>query len=1452
MTPPDALEGFHPAVAAWFCASFPDGPTEVQARAWASIAEGRDTLLSAPTGSGKTLAAFLVAIDRCLSRDEGEPETSVLYVSPLRALTVDVREHLEAPLAAIGELARRSGRALRDVRIAVRNGDTPAAQRAAIVRRPPDILVTTPESLYLLLGSAGGRRVLATVETVIVDEIHALAGDRRGAHLSLSLARLDRLVRASGRRERVRRVGCSATQRPLELTARLLAGSHPPAPCTVVDLGHERPARLEIELPASELGAAMTTEQFGEVVGQVAEKVRSARSTLVFVSTRRLAERLARLLAERLEPELGPGAVRAHHASLSPTRRLAVEEALRRGELRAVVATASLELGIDVGPVDHVCQIGSPRAIGTLLQRVGRANHRVGGMAHATLHPLTRDDLVECTALLAAVRAGELDELPPLRGPLDVLAQHLVAECAASPSGALEEDEAYALARAAAPYEDLPRDTFLEVVRLVSDGVRTGRGRRGAHLHRDAVQRVLRPRRGARLAALTGGGTIPDTAEYQVRVLPDGAVVGSVDEDWAVESMAGDVFLLGSSTWRVRRVEGTTVWVDDAPGASPTLPFWLGEAPGRSAELSRAVARLREEVESCLTTAGRAAAAARVRELAGTGERVADEVVAYLDTARAQLGEIPTQRRLVVERFFDETGGTQIVLHAPFGARLNRALGLLVRKRFCRSFDFELQAAASDDAVLLSLGPQHAFPLHEIGDLLSPQGAEDALVQSLLPLPMLRARWRWNLVRALVLARVRDGRRLPIARMEADDLMAAVFPGLVACQENVTGPLTVPDHPLVRQTLEDCRVEATDAEGMLRLLGAIRAGEVLVRYVDTAEPSVLAHEILSGRPFTFLDPAPLEERRSRALFLRRGLPAEPLSPSALREEVLARLQTLVASAPRDEEELHDLLVRRVLVQERPEWSPWLAGLAAARRAARVRAAGLARGWWCAAERVGAVRRLLGSAVLDPELPGLEDEEVPDAEDVLVEMVRGHLEALVGPTAAELSETLALDGWAGPRASLRLSAALARLVAEGFVLPVDVARGHDATLAEASSSRRYFARDHVARAHALARAARPRPEPAVPPGAFFDFLLRWQHVAAEERLFGTAGLRAVVAQLQGHEAPAVAWEAGLLPARVLGYQAALLDECCATGEIGWGRLAPPPPAEGPAASRGRATPSRSTPLALFCRADLPWLLAACRGAHTASPAAPPGVLGEVVAALEEEGALFLADLCDLTGRLPVEVADALWEGVARGLVTADSYQAVRRLLAGTDRRLRIASPARRPGLGQVLGDGRGAGRFALLRPARLRARPGESTPAAEDLDLLAERVARQLLERWGVVWYELVQREPLTAATPWRLVLQALRRLDARGEALSGRYVAGVASEQFALPEAAAALRHGGAHAPGAPTGARRRLRLLAADPLNLTGLLLPGPRVPATWPRQVEVDVPLSPLGAKGGHLSSR
>jgi len=1371
------LGSFHPAVRTWFERRFPDGPTEPQAAGWREIAAGRHTLIAAPTGSGKTLAAFLVFIDRLYQNGHGP---RVVYVSPLKALAVDIQQNLQAPLREIAAVAVELGLAPPDIRVAVRTGDTAAAERAAMLKHPPDFLITTPESLYLMVTAERSRAMLGGTQAVIVDEIHAVAGNKRGSHLAVTLERLAHVAD-----QPVQRVGLSATQRPIEAIATLLtgvgltgagltgaglagAGAAGLPPCAIVDSGHQRALDLALELPDDELGAVASGEQMAQVLDLICGHVREHRTTLVFVNTRRMAERVAHELGERLGEEMG-AYVAAHHGSLSRDRRQRVEKRLRDGDLLALVATASLELGIDIGPVELVCQIGSPRAFATFLQRVGRSNHTRTGIPSGRLYPTTRDELVECAALLHGVRSGRLDAIVIPRAPLDILAQQLVAECAAEQ---WSMDALYDLVRRAAPYRDLSRQDFDDVTEMLAEGIRTGRGRRAYYLHRDQVNGTVKGRRGARLAALTSGGAIPELGDFRVVAEPDELVLGTVSEDWAVESSAGDVFLLGTHSWRIRRVEAGVVRVIDAGGAPPSVPFWRGEAPGRTRELSEEVCTVRQRVGE------RDPASARrwLADQCGVGGAAAEMIVSYLHAGLAALGALPTMDTIILERFFDEAGGMQLVGHAPFGARLNRAFGLALRKRFCVTFDFELEASASDNAILLSLGPQHSFPLEQVPRFLGSKTVEQVVRQAVLTAPLFQARWRWNLNTSLTVLRMRGGKKNPpvIQRMESDDLMAAVFPVLAACQENVApGPMEIPDQVLVRQTLADCLHEAMDIEGLRELVAGIESGRVRVLTKDTTEPSVLAHEIINGQPFTYLDDGEFEDRRSRNVVVSRGLPVQARDLARLDPAAIDRVREEVRPAPRDADELHDLLLTVYLMRPSPQWQQLFGELAAAGRA------GLAGPFWCATERRAAVA---------------------DGDELTVaEMLRGHLDVL-GP--ATVPDLVAATG----QSERDITLGLLRVETEGFVL-----RGR---FTDPDGAEEFCARRLLARIHAYTRQRRRSEIEPVSPQDFIRFLLRWQHVAGGTRREGSRGVLAVVEQLQGFELAAGAWEKYVLPARVTGYQRDWLDGLCLAGEVAWGRLSLRQEAEDSQSSRGMS-PSRATPITLTIREDLPWLLAVARGDR--EPARPgPGRTADVLDALTERGALFPPDLALAAGRLTSEVEEALWEAVARGMVTADGFRALRSLLA---RRLLTATSVAqaRRGLRRAgQHAARAGGRWSLLPPAAAGAEPDE----------LAEAVAEQLAARWGVVFRDLLMREPLLAqrggAVPWREVLWAFRRLEARGTIRGGRFVSGFSGEQFAHPDAVDVLR---AVRKAGKDG--ERIQLSAADPLNLAGIILPGTRIPA-------------------------
>ena len=1352
-----ALDGFHPAVAAWFRQTF-DAPTAAQALAWPAIQAGRHVLVAAPTGSGKTFAAFLAAIDQLVRQGLTAglaDETQVLYVSPLKALSNDIQRNLQGPLEGIRDELAALGLPDAAIRTVVRTGDTSQAARAGMRRRAPHIVVTTPESLYILLTSDSGRKMLRTTRTVIVDEIHAVAGGKRGSHLALSLERLQALTGAP-----LTRIGLSATQRPVEEMARFLVGADP-AGCTIVDRGHVRSLDLALELPAAPLEAVMSGETWTQVYDRLAELVTAHRTTLVFVNTRRLVERVARHLSERL----GGENVGAHHGSLAKERRLEAEQRLKRGELKVLVATASLELGIDIGDVDLVCQIGSTRSIGTFLQRVGRAGHAVGGTSKGRLFPLSRDELVECAALLRAVRQGELDRLMVPQNALDGLCQQIVAEVAARE---WRTDELFETFRRAHPYRNLTAAQFEECIDMLAAGFSTRRGRHTALLHHDSVNRMLRPRKSSRLTAITSGGAIPDNADYRVLMEPAGLLVGTVNEDFAVESLQGDVFQLGNASYRILRVERGTVRVQDAHGQPPSIPFWLGEAPGRSVELCAAVADLKQEIGRRLADPG--AARQWLIEAAGLDEVAALQLVGYLEAGRAALGALPTLDTIIFERFFDESGGMQLVIHSAFGSRVNRAWGLALRKRFCRTFNFELQAAATEDHIVLSLTQAHSFELAEVARYLHSNSARHILIQALCAAPMFEVRWRWVAGISLALPRFRGGRKVPpqIARMNAEDLLASVFPDQVACAENLPGEIEVPEHPLVRQTLRDCLQEAMDADAFEAVLRGLESGAIRVVARDLTEPSPLALEALSARPYAFLDDAPLEERRTQAVMSRRWIDAASAADlGSLDAAAIARVQGEAWPDAGSADELHDALswlccLTQEEVRRQPAWAGWLEELAAQGRAGRVGAL------WVAAER----RALFEPPPADPAA-------------ALVEIVRGRLAGLGPVTVQAIADALGVP-------AVRIDAALAALQTEGVAL-----RGNFTPGAAAAEwcDRRLLARIH----RYTVKRLRAEIEP-VPARDFLRFLFERQRVLPEARMQGPDAVAAVLAQLEGFETPAAAWETDILPARITEYEPEWLDEQGRVGRFVWTRLA------SRAADRERgAAPVRATPITLLARRNVKnWSLFT----EAADPANLTSRARAVVEHITAQGASFFDDIAESVRLLPAEAEEALAELVALGVVNSDSFGGLRALLSPGARRGAAAGRRKRRRLFQMAD----AGRWALVR------RPAAD---AQDRDEAVEALVRTLLRRWGVVFWKLLLREA-DWLPPWRDILLCCRRLEARGEIRGGRFVAGFSGEQFAAPDAVGRLRD-----VRRQPGSGQHVALSAADPLNLIGILTPGPRLAA-------------------------
>ncbi len=1421
MVIPAELAWAHPVTAEWFTRKF-GTPTEPQTHGWPSILGGDPTLISAPTGSGKTLAAFLVCIDQLLRQSiDGSlpPCTQVVYVSPLKALSNDIQKNLEGPLAEIQQLALERGYLSTGIRTGVRTGDTLPKERAAMLRHPPHILVTTPESLYILLTAGKSREHLRRVRTVIVDEIHAVAATKRGAHLALSMERLEALVCGENRlspgafltglEQPPQRIGLSATQNPIELVGQFLTGAHPSRkPATIIQVGQRRQLDLAIEVPSDELSAVATNGMWQEIFDKLAVHAESHRSTLVFVNTRRLVEKIAFELSSRL----GPEHVAAHHGSLSRTLRLDAEQRLKRGEIKILVATASLELGIDIGDIDLVCQINSTRAVAVAMQRVGRAGHWRGAIPKGRLFATTRDDLLEQAALVRKMRAGELDrlEIPPQ--PADVLMQQIVAACGAEP---WEQAVLYGVLCRAYSYRDLTRECFDELITLLSDGIESSRGRYGAYLLHDGVHGQLHPRRGSRSIAIANGGAIPDIATFAVILQPEGVQIATLDEHFATDSSAGDVVLLGNTSWRIQRVEAAgRVLVEDAHGAPPSLPFWEGEAPQRTAILCDGVGELRERISTLTPHVSPASIAATQPEVAaavgwlmgtcGVCASGALQLVTYIVTGRAVLGAVPSKTTIIAERFFDDGGGQQLILHAPFGGRLNKAWGLALRKRFCRGFNFELQAAATDNGINISLAEQHSFPLSDVFQFLSEHTARELLEQAAIASPIFKNRWRWAAGRSLQLLRMSKGKRIApqIQRTRSDDLMAAVFPQAAACFETIVGDIQIPDHPLVREVMQDVLHEAMDLDGLIDLLRGIESGAVRCLAVDTPVPSVFAHELLNANPFAYLDEAGLEERRARATSTSRTIPDSVLQqPGRLSPEAIATVRRELWPDLRDEHELHDLLKSLVLLpadhafladERGRHWAGFFDPLRKSGRAQRVERNGTSI--WCATERADHAVALCTRSDI-PASGSVTPEEAH------LKCVQGWLQVL-GPISAEgLAARLGLDAASVYQACLAMEM-------QGLLMRGNFEHGP----ADHPYQIEWCERRILQRIHRLTLGTLRKQVEPVAPAVFMRWLLGWQHLAPQTQLTGEEGVLHALTQLEGFEAPAVEWERTLLPARVAGYDARCLDALCLSGAVGWGRVSPHPAwSAGEGNPPRRVIPTIAAPITFFLRDTADWLPHALAQQSVAESLLKHALSSEALQVrnlLQQRGACFAADIQRLLSLTRSQTQHALWELATAGLAAADGFDQLRSMM----------DPRRKPTSSSPEKKTRStAGRWCLFT-AESHTAPTVIEQAGLT-DAAHESAAKMLLARYGVLFRDLLVRE--SNAPKWRDLLSILRRLEARGEVRGGRFVSGFGGEQFALPEAVESLR-----------AARSRespeiIQVAAADPMNLAGIVVPGDRVPA-------------------------
>ncbi len=1493
------LSWAHPVVQEWFVARF-GTPTEPQEAGWPHILAGRPTLISAPTGSGKTLAAFLICIDTLLRKavDGGLSDvTEVVYISPLKALSNDIRKNLEQPLAEIQQLALERGYLCSPIRTAVRTGDTLQSERRLMLKRPPHILVTTPESLYILLTAEKSRANLRKVRTVIVDEIHAMADDKRGSHLALSLERLDALVCGENRLTPAgslaalgtppQRIGLSATQNPITLVGEFLVGEDWPSrqrrlraavagevqeECAgpfhqprsiqdaerlhwpaIVQVGTRRKLDLAIELPSDELGSVASNAIWDSVHDRLAELALEHRSTLVFVNTRRMVERLAYVVGERI----GADNVAAHHGSLSRQLRHEAERRLKAGEIKLLVATASLELGIDIGAIDLVCQVNTPRAICAAMQRVGRAGHWRGAIPKGRFFATTRDDLVEQAALIQAMQAGDLDKLEVPPCPLDILMQQIVAMCAAEP---WQEDDLYAVVRRAYPYRELTREEFEELLCLLSDGIESSRGRYGSYLLRDRLHGRLQARRGARMIAIANGGSIPDAAIYAVILMPEAVQIATLDEHFAVDSHAGDIVLLGNTSWRIQRVESAgRVLVEDAHGQPPNVPFWAGEAPQRTMELSQYVSRLREEISQRIPASGPKAVlpgyiSATHPDVAACMEWLMEtccvpasgamQMIAYVVAGRAVLGTVPTLTTIVAERFFDEGGGMQLILHAPFGGRINKAWGLALRKRFCRGFNFELQAAATDNGLNISLAEQHSFPLQDVFRFLTVDTVTELLQQASLTSPIFKARWRWDAGRSLQLLRMQKGKRVPpqIQRTRGDDLLASVFPSVAACQENIEGDIEIPNHPIVREVMKDVLQEAMDLEGLKQVLAGIESGAIRCVAVDTTTPSVFAHELLNANPYAYLDDAPLEERRARAVNMRGTVPDKLLGEAGrLDPDAIAQVREECWPDIRDEHELHDLLYALVIVPEgvlerrgARDWPIFMARLESKGRA--VVAIRNGRRHLVAAEHAGGGQK---DAELSTALPSTQDGDhslhhgnpsdpthakwsIDDA--VLRKSINGWLNILGPVTANALAEFLGIP------ASEIFKAFLAMEMQGNILRGVYEAPRVDEPVADGDiewCERRLLQRIHKRTLAALRKQVAP-----VTPAAYMHWLLHWQHLAPQSQLSGEAGVLEALRQLEGFEAPAIEWETSLLPQRVPDYDPRMLDALCLSGAVGWGRISPHPAFS--SADNGaprRVVPTSMAPITFFLRDTALWM-DLCLYQHTVPEATLGAALSELAlkvrGCLEQRGAIFSADFVRLLGVPAADISRALWELVAAGLVTADGYDSLR-MLIDPRRKQAFASPSRAR---SSMRERNTVGRWCLLansagaNGATAFYAAATAPPTAEVYEQQIESACWTLLARYGLVFRDLLVRE--TTNPRWRDLVPMFRRLEARGVVRGGRFLSGFGGEQFALPEAVESLRD-----LGRQVQVSTPVTIAAADPMNLVGIVVPGDRPIAIPGRRV-------------------
>ena len=1431
------LDGFHPAVQRWFAGRF-GTPSRVQELGWPVIGEaqkgaGHDVLLCAPTGSGKTLAAFMWAINRLVVEAEHgalPDQISVLYVSPLKALANDIRINLEDPLAGVRSVADQSGLDLATIRAGLRTGDTPAGERAAMLRRPPHILVTTPESLFILLTSPRFRQKLRAVRYVIVDELHAIAGNKRGAHLMLTLERLEHLVRR-GDLPRPARIGLSATLNPIETLAAFLAGAE------VADDGtrNVRPIRivradddprqldLRVIAPGPELGSLATHQHWEAMYDALAALIREHRTTLVFTLSRRWAERIALALQKRV----GPDAVMAHHGSLARIERLQAEQRLKRGELKAIVATSSLELGIDVGAVDLVCQVDSPKSIAAAVQRIGRSGHHLGGTPKGRFFALTIDDLLECAAAVRAARHGHLDEVEIPAGCLDVAAQQIIA--LATDQEEISETELLNMLRSVQNFAGLEPPALQQLILEMSAQLPERIQGANPKIFYDQVNRRVRARRGARLAAITSGGTIPESGNLDVVIASESRKIGDVEEDFAQESSRGDIFSLGSMPWRVLGISKNRFLVEPAPGMAPSLPFWQTEAAGRSPALSTELCDLRREIAAFIANSGDDDGASSWLESECALEpEAAKQAVAYIRRGLAALNALPDENTLVVERFFDGLGGTQIVIHSPWGIRLNRGFGLALRKRLCQSFDFEIQASAIDDAILLALNSRHSFPLEHILEMVNSQNVREVLEQALLDAPMFEVRFRHVATRALSIMRSGRGSKVPawIQRLRSQELITALFPQRNACLDNRPPAVILPDHFIVNETMRECLEETADISRLEALLRGLNDGSIRPVMVDSIAPSVFAHRVLLAWDYSFLDDGERANRRSRTVTMNRAMAedvfrsenlAELLSAEAV-EQVTQEIRGRATSTQaRNCDELYELIrthgwISCDEIKERTaaDGAAMLAALESDGRVCRVRL-----GHHDSPEVAIATEDLaLFSTVYPDSLPPPGWDEGAEVDRFTSSDERsGHssgVQEIVRRALVTSGPTLAVD----LAQRLRLPAddilpALMALEAGGSIF-----RGHFTTVRSGNggSSEAQAAGVQWCDRHVLERIHRQTLNllrSAVEPcndAEFVAFRLKWNRIGDAHQGAGVDGVRRTLEQMSGLAFAPDLWERVILPARVADYRAEHLDLLCMSGEFAW--VAAP--------FHDESDVNREFPATV---AFLP-RRARCYWPPSEMPADSRAQM--VAEVLSHFGAQHLDQIAERANLSERDTLTALWRLAAAGMVSNDSFAPLRLLAVEPDAARLISNrpsqrePSRRDAALRARLQSSLSGRWSIV--AQLK--PG-ATPAkvAETHDAHGPDIAREialiLLRRHGILAREMMALEQFEIS--WQQILFALRRLEYAGIIRRGWFVRALSGEQYAMPEALEMLRSDRqTKETGQPTV------ISAVDPANPFGVLLPG------------------------------